>query len=701
MHGLAVITIEGIGSTKTKLHPVQERIAKAHGSQCGFCTPGIVMSMYTLLRNSPKPTMKEMEVAFQGNLCRCTGYRPIIEGYRTFTEEWERSRINGNGISNGNGCAMGDQCCKKQKINRDQEELFDPSEFIPYDESQEPIFPPELKLTDTYDKQYLYIRGKNVTWYRPRTLNELLALKQQYPHAKLLVGNTEIGVEVKFKNCNYPIIIHVSQVQELLITKELCRGVQIGAGVTLDELEAFLKDQINKLPDFKTQIYKSIVDMLHWFASKQIRSVGAIGGNIMTGSPISDLIPILMATKVNMEVASEAKGKRIVSLNEKFFTGYRKNVIGDNEVLLSLSIPFTHQNQYVYAYKQARRREDDIAIVNMAVQIGIKNRTDIIDSISFGIGGMAPSVVTAPITQARLRGLPWNRDTLEIAYKSLLEDLPLDPDAPGGMITYRKSLALSLFFRCFLTMCKNLSVKIDPRELSGIEGFSGQDFRSSQYFTVVPETQSKTDAVARPVVHLSAYKQATGEAIYCDDMPKFENELYMSLVLSTKAHAKVVSIDTTEAMQMEGVYGFVSAKDLKRNFWGEFKEEKVFYSDEVTSHGQIIAAVLADSQLNAQNASKKVRVTYEELKPVIITIEEAIEHKSFFGDTQRLTRGNVEKVFERSHVIEGQCRVGGQEHFYLETQSVVVVPGKEDDELEIYASTQSTSEVIVRFYFNK
>lgn len=95
MHGLAVTTVEGIGSTKTKLHPVQERIAKAHGSQCGFCTPGIVMSMYTLIRNNQRPSMDDLEVAFQGNLCRCTGYRAIIEGYKTFTENWEVMQQNG------------------------------------------------------------------------------------------------------------------------------------------------------------------------------------------------------------------------------------------------------------------------------------------------------------------------------------------------------------------------------------------------------------------------------------------------------------------------------------------------------------------------------------------------------------------------------------------------------------------------------
>lgn len=287
MHGLAVTTVEGIGSTRTKLHPVQERIAKAHGSQCGFCTPGIVMSMYTLLRNSPKPSMKQMEVAFQGNLCRCTGYRPIIEGYRTFTEEWELQQQvgtmkNGNGMVNG--CGMGDKCCKLQNNKSDEEVLFKTSEFTPYDPSQEPIFPPELKLTDKYDRQYLIVKGTNVIWYRPTKLCEVLDLKAKYPAAKIVVGNTEVGVEVKFRNIIYPVIIQPVQITEMLQLQQVATGVRIGAAATLIDVENYLRGVIKKEGESKTRVYAAMVDMLNWFAGKQIRSVGALGSNIMNGN---------------------------------------------------------------------------------------------------------------------------------------------------------------------------------------------------------------------------------------------------------------------------------------------------------------------------------------------------------------------------------------------------------------------------------
>nr|CAH7741383.1 unnamed protein product [Callosobruchus chinensis] len=195
--------------------------------------------------------------------------------------------------------------------------------------------------------------------------------------------------------------------------------------------------------------------------------------------------------------------------------------------------------------------------------------------------------------------------------------------------------------------------------------------KSSQYFTVVPDSQKKDDALQRPIVHMSAFKQATGEAQYVDDLPQREGELYCSLVLSTKAHAKVLNIDETEALKMEGVHGFVSAKDIKkgRNQFGPvFHDEKVIYDDEVTAQGQILGVIVADNQLLAQKAAKKVKVTYQDL-PVIVSVEDAIKHNSFLEKKyNRIVKGDVEAVFKSApHVVEGECRMGGQEHFYLET----------------------------------
>lgn len=703
-------TVEGIGSTKTKLHPVQERIAKAHGSQCGFCTPGIVMSMYTLLRNNPKPSMEDLDTTFQGNLCRCTGYRPILEGFKTFTEDWELQQ--NRGMSNGNGCAMGDQCCKvngtsgTNNVLKENDELYDTSTFIPLSTTQEPIFPPELKLNKEYDRQELYFKGKKVEWHRPTKLDNLLELKNKYPDAKIVVGNSEIGVETKFRRIIYPVLIQPIYIPEMTAIVETNTGLKVGSSVTLQQLEKALRTQLKTKDLHKTRIFASIIDMLYYFAGKQIRNVACIGGNIMTSSPISDLVPIFTAANCTVEVTSKRKGLRTLVMNDVFFTGYRKNLIENDEILLSINIPFSETNQYFYAYKQARRRDDDIAIVNAAVNVIFEENGKVIKDIKIAYGGMAPTTVMAKKTQSSLKGKEWNDTTLQLAYQELVNDLPLSPSAPGGNIHYRRSLTLSFFFRAYLAICQQLNINLPDLYNSGITGFKHKVPHSSQYYEIIPETQQKTDFVGRPIPHVAAYKQASGEAIYCDDIPKTDGELYMALVLSTEAYAEIISIDDSEAVAMEGVHAFLSAKDIcsrQNHIKPIFQDEEVFISKKVTSKGQVLGIVIAEDQNTAQFAAKKVRVNYNKKSPVIVTLEDAIKHESFFKKTPTtIKRGNVEEAFKTAdHIVEGECRTGGQEHFYLETQCVIARPKGEDDELEIVCSTQHPSEISVSYFLNQ
>nr|XP_031845832.1 xanthine dehydrogenase isoform X2 [Nomia melanderi]XP_031845840.1 xanthine dehydrogenase isoform X2 [Nomia melanderi] len=704
VHGMAVTTVEGIGSVKTKLHSVQERIAKAHGSQCGFCTPGIVMSMYALLRSTPKPTMKDLEIAFQGNLCRCTGYRPIIEAFKTFTEEWEQMQLLSNhqekSLPNG-VCPMGENCCKKIPI-AEPAEVFNSKEFRPYDPSQEIIFPPRL-LTDPYLlTEYLVISGKNVTWFRPRNITELLFLKNNYPNAKIVVGNTEIGVEVKFKHLSYPWLIHPILVEDMCTVQDNGELLHLGASNTLVDMEKVLKQRIDERPEHETRIFSEIVSMLHWFAGKQIRNVAAVGGNIMTGSPISDLNPIFMAAGVQLCLSSYGNGNRVVPMDHTFFKGYRQNIVLPDEVLIAIRIPFTKENQYFVAYKQARRRDDDIAIVNMALNVFFEPGTNIVQKASLAFGGMAPTTVLARKTCETMIGRHWDESLLNDVHSSLLDELPLPDNVPGGMVKYRKSLTLSLVFKGFLRIHEKLQSTLDIRPswpatfASGAEGFQDKEPRSSQYYQMVSKDQEANDLIGRPVVHASAFKQATGEAIYCDDIKKLPEELYLSLVLSTRAHAKILKIDASKAMFEEGVVAFYSARcipEKQRYFGPVFHDEEVFVSETVTSQGQPIGAIVAVSQSIAQKAARMVTVEYEDIEPAIFTIEDAIKYGSFFTEIpKRIKKGDPEKAFSESdRIIEGEIRMGGQEHFYLETQAVLAVP--KEDELEIFCSTQHPTEI--------
>ncbi|XP_015122613.1 xanthine dehydrogenase [Diachasma alloeum] len=704
VHGTSITTVEGIGSTRTTLHPIQERLAKAHGSQCGFCTPGIIMSMYALLRSKPKPSMHDLELTFQGNLCRCTGYRPIIEGLRTFTEEWEQSQI-AQRTSHSTGsemrpCAMGEACCKRA-FTSEPTEVFNTKEFRPYDPTQEIIFPPQLKLSDVLDKEYLIIRGKEVTWYRPTTLRQLLVLKNQFPNAKIIVGNTEVGVEVKFKHSKYPILIQTRQIPQLGDIN-IHDSLTIGASVALMELEECLTDLITTTPEYKTRIFRGIIEMLHWFAGKQVRNVAAIGGNVMTGSPISDLVPILMASGTKLNLCSLKNGHRQVPMDQNFFTGYRRNIVRPEEILLSLEIPFTQESQYFVAYKQAKRRDDDIAIVNMALNVIFKSETDEITEAHLAYGGMAPTTRLAVKTCEQMLGKRWNSDMLESTYRSLIEEFPLEDSAPGGMILYRRSLTLSLFFKGFIHITKQLQRDVPglapiPKELSSVDGtYRCKSFKSSQYYQIAPDRSDPKDLIGRPIVHTSAFKQTTGEALYCDDIPRIDGELYLALVLSTRPHAKIVRVDASKALALEGVIRFFCAENIPedRKWVGPIVKDEEVFATKVTSQGQPIGAIIAVNQVTAQKASRLVEVHYEDLTPVIISIEDAIASKSFIAPSpMRIQNGDINQALaESDHILDGEFRIGGQEHFYLETQSVLAVP-KEIDDLEITCSTQDPSQL--------
>ncbi|CAH2108385.1 unnamed protein product [Euphydryas editha] len=692
VHGLAITTVEGIGNVQDKLHPVQERIARAHGSQCGFCTPGIVMSMYALLRSKIKIDYDNIETSLQGNLCRCTGYRPIIEGFKTFIN------IREGDNEKTTPCAMGQDCCKFNKKNEDI--LFNKSEFKPYCPTQEPIFPPELILNNQYHTSFLFYSGKNVVWFRPQSFKQMLILKHKYPDSKIVVGNTEIGVEIKFKKKYYPILISPKLIKEMnnIIIKDEC--VQIGAAVSLKDVNAFFQDTIKKYKG-KAKILEAVTDILHWFAGSQIRNVASIGGNIMTASPVSDLNPIFMACSAKIIVSSLQRGKRKLTIDQNFFQGYRKVAIDKDEVILAIEIPFTDEMQYFKTYKQARRREDDISIVTAAFNVKI-DKQQIVEEIKLCFGGMGPTTLFALKTSDSLKNLTWNEDMVNVAFKSLNNELMLDNSVPGGMPEYRKSLCLSLFFRFYMYVLNEIKfdeLKIDSKDLSGSSELPRLQPTSSQCFEIKDVTRNNYDAVGIPVPHVSAMKQATGEAIYCDDVPSVEGELFLCLVISTESHAQILSIDSTKALLVPDVVAFFSASDLlkERNKMGPiFKDEEIFADKIVTSRSCVIGAVVAKTESAARKAKDLIKITYEKIQPTIITIEEAILQSSFYQEQpSKLEKGNVNDAFSKStNVIEGCIRSGAQEHFYLETISAHAT--RKEDELEIICTTQSPADVALR-----
>lgn len=399
------------------------------------------------------------------------------------------------------------------------------------------------------------------------------------------------------------------------------------------------------------------------------------------------------------------RGLRKVRMGEGFFTGYRKNIIEHDETLVTLFIPKTKKNQFFYAYKQAKRRDDDIAIVNGAFNFVFKENAPEVENAWFAYGGMAPTAVLAPKTAEYFIGKKFEEETIAKAVELLDEELILPVDAPGGMVLYRRTLAATLLFKAFLKaygrLCEIYPIKVLPRlldnELTGPDVLKTLTPQSTQFYEK-RISEGDYDTIGHPKIHASAYKQVTGEAIYLDDIPKMDNELYLGFVLSSKAHAKILDIDASEALNQPGVHAFYSSKDIKekdRNIIGPvFHDEFMFAEDIVTSVGQTIGVIIAENQVLAQRAAKMVNITYEELSPIIVTIEDAIKHKSYHNKTPRIMHtGDIEKAYHYSdHILDGEVRMGGQEHFYLETHAALAIP-RDSDELELFCSSQHPSEI--------
>ncbi|KAM8904972.1 aldehyde oxidase 6 [Spinachia spinachia] len=687
LHGASVTTVEGVGSTKTRLHPVQERIAKAHGSQCGFCTPGMVMSMYTLLRNSPQPTVEDVTQALAGNLCRCTGYRPIIDGCRTFCQEANCCQANG-----------GEDCCLKGEQRPDEADeetprLFDIEEFLPLDPTQELIFPPELMLmAEAANPKTLTFRGERMSWVSPSSLEELLQLKARNPEAPLVVGNSNIGPDMKFKGVLHPLVISPTRVTQLFEVTQTPQGVWVGAGCTLAHVRSLLEELLPRLGEEQTGLFRALSRQLGTLGSQQIRNVASLGGNIVSANPNSDLNPVLAAGNCKVSVGS-AGGRRELPLNQDFFVSFGKTLLKPEEVLLSVFIPFSRKGEFFGAFRHAPRKESSFSTVTTGMRVFFSQGSRLVQEVSIYYGGMGPTTVSATKTCAAIVSRPWDDETLSRAYDVLLDDLVLPPSAPGGKVEFRRSLTLGFLFQFHLEVLQKLKeMHVITEEIpEKMRPLPREIHRGRQDFQRVSKDQSHQDPVGRPIMHRSALSHATGEAVYCDDLPATEGELFLALVTSSRAHAKIRGLDASEALRLPGVVDVITAKDVPgqkvRKLCGY--EEELLADTEVSCVGQMLCAVVADSRSHAKRGAAAVKVAYEDLPDPVFTCEEAAEKSSFFEPRRTIERGNVAEAFESvDQVHEGELRIGGQEHFYMETQSMLVVPVGEETEFNAYVSTQ-------------
>eukprot|EP00887_Chlorella_sp_A99_P006651 scaffold3.g6651.t1 len=670
VEGMHVVTVEGIGNSRDGLHPVQERLANAHGSQCGFCTPGFVMSMYSLLRSKREaPTEEEIEENLAGNLCRCTGYRPIVDAFRAFaksdpaayTEEAIAASKAAGGADassaasgkrpGGRVCPSTGQPCACGEADGGSGDLVSRSEhkekgcgpLAPLAPTAEPIFPPELR---TRVAASLELLGPRAAWHRPVDLAELLALKRAHPEAKLVVGNTEVGIEMKFKDAKYPVLVGATHVPELNAVAANDAGVTLGASVTLSRVMKTFRRLIASLPRHQTSTLRAVVEQLRWFAGPPIRNAAALGGNIATASPISDLNPLWMACGAVFTVVGEGTGERQIPAQD-FFLGYRK-----------VFVPFNERFEYVKEFKQAHRRDDDIAIVNAGVRLRLRPAPAggwEIGQAWVAYGGVAPKTIMAPAVAAALGGRALDAAAVEAGLAAVAEDVKMSPDAPGGMVEFRRSLAASFLFKALVWAAQQLGGEagagfaspFPPEAASAAAPYAREPSRGLQYFSQVGslacelwfsiaihgfglrrgEQEKRADGgrreaqgaqgeqeeadrewvpgesvVGQPYRHMAAAQQVTGEAQYVDDIKLPAGALHAAPIMSSKPHARLLSVDCAAARAMPGVVGVFTAADVQgSNHIGPVAhDEELFATEVVTCVGQFIGVVVADTEQQAR-----------------------------------------------------------------------------------------------------
>eukprot|EP00045_Choanoeca_perplexa_P015367 m.192536 g.192536 ORF g.192536 m.192536 type:complete len:1321 (+) comp16963_c0_seq4:154-4116(+) len=686
MDGLAVTTVEGIGSIETRLHPVQRAIADNFGSQCGFCTPGIVMTLYTMLRNNPNPTPPEIMAALDGNLCRCTGYRAIVKGMNNLTQE---------GCCQGSGSVCP---CKDAGLAKEPTDGNATGKILPLAEGQEPIVPPKVILNAKAGtpQAMKVVENDFGAWITPYTLEQFKQARSEFPDARLMAGNTEIGVQVLGRAHAVSQFIFLGRMKDLDALNVQDATLRIGGNVTLRRLELELEGLKSDVNSNQATVLQAVQDALQLFAGGQIRSVATMAGNLANASPISDLNPIWLALDATVSVLRATGVVEDVPLST-FFKSYRRTALQPGDLIVDIRVPMPADGYCVW-FKQSRRIDDDISIVNACIVTQV-DAGNTVTAYKVALGGMAPTTVVVNNVQDSCLGLPVDDPAfVQRVNDAIKAQFVLDDSTPGGMPAYRLALAMAFVTKAFWrTVAHFINPEAIPEILRNVMLAPVRDHneeyravQTSDELDICPE--SAVDSANKSLRHRSGPQQATGEALYLDDYPARHDELHAALVGSSKAHAKLVEVDATAALEMEGVKAFYTHKDIPgSNYWGvEEQDELLLAVDEVGFIGQHIGIIIATSRELAEHAARMVNVTYEVLSP-ILTIDAAIAADSYHMEQCVAKDGDASSKMEScEHVVEDCVEIGGQEQFYFETQGTIAIPNREG-EIEVITSNQHLS----------
>jgi xanthine dehydrogenase small subunit len=389
--GQELITVESLQARGGVLHPVQQAMVDNHASQCGFCTPGFVMSLFALYLHRESPSREQVLDALAGNLCRCTGYRPIIDA----------------------AMRMGTY---PTPVHWSRESAYSPGRLAAL-----------ATLRRTQSLQFPGFRA-------PRSHDELAAAFEADPTAVLLAGGTDIGLWVTQQLRDLPSIIYIGEVAELKRIRSDAAGIVIGAAVALTEGWAAI-----------VAAYPQLAELAQRFGSPPVRNSGTLCGNIANGSPIGDAMPVLIALGAEIELRRGSHTRRLPL--DQFYLGYQRKDLASGEFITAVMVPAPQSGRRVASYKVSKRFDQDISAVCAAFVV--EQQGDRISAARIAFGGLAATPARATATEAALTGRPWNQDSIELAAAALTEDFRPLTDLRASS-AYRLQAAGNLLRRFYL-----------------------------------------------------------------------------------------------------------------------------------------------------------------------------------------------------------------------------------------------------------
>jgi len=713
MDGWSVTTTEGLRKGQD-FHPIQQRIADFNGSQCGFCTPGMVMTLYSSLQEKPDSTMAELEARYDGNICRCTGFRPILDAIKSFaTDSNTANQVNRLPFARG-----------------------------PYDHAQfDPAFPSFLHNVDT-TRRLEFKDSNGRTWTRPSNLAEAIQLAIKIgdnSSIKYVNANTSIGY-TKSEPRMVRHFIDISNLSELHQIGSNENGITIGGATTVTNFIKLLKDQAKSQPGDKTRSFIPLAEHAYRVASVHVRNVGTVAGNIILAKNYgftSDLAVILLGANATVTWASfkDNKINQETETMEQFLEKPQED--GEHRIIQSISVPWTNKNTFFRTYKAAPRPQQALAHLHAAINVEVDESGLVIGEpvVAYGaVMGMdeiGSHPIRAKATEAALKGKNVKeRSTLDSAISAINKDFASAVGGvsggggedtrhtarygPGGEASrkYRGRVAAGFLYKYLVALSTSLHNEINlklERSLTAVQDPAQRDVTtSSQIFQeVVSGDEKKETPVHKAIPHIAARLQAAGEAVYTDDVKEIKGTLYGRFITSERARVKLGSLDTAEALKLPGVVGVITAADIPGfNNTTPFPPGVcallVQLNQEISYVSQPLGVLIAETEKIAREGVRRVKINYiqeGEAKKPVLTIPDALKNFSDYvcdkvreemkmGDAESiLKQARDNKLEEGSQLLKGNIDVGSQHHFYMETQCAYVVPD-EDKSIKVYAPVQ-------------